>query len=110
MNLLSGKVAVITGGTRGIGRAILLTLCREGVLCAFTYISNQGLAESIIKDIKIAGGKAISLQVDVRDYDGVKKFIDYVKDTFGRVDILINYAGITRDKSLFMMSREDWGM
>ncbi len=108
MGILSGKVAIITGGTRGIGRAILLTLCREGALCAFTYISNKGLAESIIKDIEMTGGKAISAQVDVRDYDGVKQFIEDVKDSFGRLDILINNAGITRDKSLLMMSREDW--
>ncbi len=108
MGLLSGKVAIITGGTRGIGRTILLTLCREGALCAFTYISNKVLAESIIKDIEMTGGKAISAQVDVRDYDGVKQFIEDVKDSFGRLDILINNAGITRDKSLLMMSREDW--
>lgn len=105
---LSGKIAIVTGGTRGIGRAIVLSLCREGVSCAFTYATRRELAETLLKDIESMGAKAIAAQVDVRDYDDVKQFIDSVKDTFGRLDILINNAGITRDKSLFMMSREDW--
>lgn len=105
---LSGKVAIITGGTRGIGKAILLSLCKEGVLCAFTYLTNQELSENLLRDIESMGRRAIAARVDVRDYDGVKQFVDSVKDTFGGIDILINNAGITRDKSLFMMSREDW--
>lgn len=105
---LSGKVAVVTGGTRGIGRSIVLSLCREGVSCAFTYATRRELAETLLKDIESMGRRAIAARVDVRDYDGVKQFIDSVKDTFGRLDILINNAGITRDKSLFAMSKEDW--
>ncbi|MFN3480822.1 MAG: 3-oxoacyl-ACP reductase FabG, partial [Thermodesulfovibrionales bacterium] len=63
---------------------------------------------ALVKDMESMGSKAIAAQVDVRDYEGVKQFIDSVKDTFGGLDILINNAGITRDKSLFMMSIEDW--
>lgn len=105
---LSGKVAIVTGGTRGIGRAILLTLCREGVSCAFTYASRSELADALVKDIESMGGRAIAERVDVRNYEGVRQFVDSVKYSFGRLDILINNAGITRDKSLFMMSIEDW--
>lgn len=105
--LLSGKVAIITGGTRGIGKAILLALCREGVSCAFTYATRSELAETIVKDIE-SSGRVIAERIDVRDYEGIRQFVDFVKNTFGRLDILINNAGITRDKSLFMMSFEDW--
>lgn len=105
---LSGRVAIVTGGTRGIGRAILLTLCKEGAICAFTYATKSDLAKTLVKDIESMGGKAIAERVDVRDYEGVKQFVDSVKYTFGRLDILINNAGITRDKSLFMMSIDDW--
>lgn len=108
MGLLAEKVSIITGGTRGIGREIINALSREGSLCAFTYATNHELAESLIKDIESKGGKAFATQVDVRDYDGVKHFVNTVKDTFGGLDILINNAGITRDKSLLMMSKEDW--
>jgi 3-oxoacyl-[acyl-carrier protein] reductase len=106
--ILSGKVAIITGGTRGIGRAITLALCKEGADCAFTYASRKDLAESLTKEIEDMGRRVISAQVDVRDYEGTKDFVDSVKEAFGRLDILINNAGITRDKSLFMMSREEW--
>jgi 3-oxoacyl-[acyl-carrier protein] reductase len=106
--ILSGKVAIITGGTRGIGRAITLALCKEGADCAFTYASRKDLAESLTKEIEDMGRRVISAQVDVRDYEGTKDFVDSVKGAFGRLDILINNAGITRDKSLFMMSREEW--
>ncbi|MFN3480823.1 MAG: SDR family NAD(P)-dependent oxidoreductase, partial [Thermodesulfovibrionales bacterium] len=68
---LSGKVAIVTGGTRGIGRAILLSLCREGVTCAFTYAARRELAEALVKDMESMGSKAIAAQVDVRDYEGV---------------------------------------
>jgi len=106
--ILSGKVAIITGGTRGIGRAITLALCKEGADCAFTYASRKDLAEFLTKEIEDMGRRVISAQVDVRDYEGTKDFVDSVKGAFGRLDILINNAGITRDKSLFMMSREEW--
>ncbi len=106
--ILSGKIAIITGGTRGIGRAITLALCNEGADCAFTYASRKDLAESLTKEIEDMGRRVISAQVDVRDYEGTKDFVDSVKGAFGKLDILINNAGITRDKSLFMMSREEW--
>ncbi len=105
---LSGKVAIVTGGTRGIGKVIVLALCKAGASCAFTYAQNRELAKTLINEIESFGERAISARVDVRDYDGVKDFIESVKGVFGRLDILINNAGITRDKSLLMMSREEW--
>ena len=105
---LSDRVAIVTGGTRGIGRAIVLALCRAGADCAFTYSQNATLADSLAKEILDIGRRALPLQLDVRDFDGARTLVEKVKEDFGRLDILVNNAGITRDKSLMMMSREEW--
>jgi len=105
---LSGKVALVTGGTRGIGRAVLLSLSREGAECAFTYTKNQDLARSLSEEIQGTGRRALPTQLDVRDFEGAKLLVEHIKKEFGRIDILVNNAGITRDKSLMMMSGEDW--
>jgi 3-oxoacyl-[acyl-carrier protein] reductase len=105
---LSDRVAIVTGGTRGIGRAIVLALCRAGADCAFTYSQNATLADSLAKEILDIGRRALPLQLDVRDFDGARGLVEKVKGSFGRLDILVNNAGITRDKSLMMMSREEW--
>ena len=107
-NRLAGKVALVTGGTRGIGRAILLALCGEGAECVFTYTRNHELAESVVKELQGVGRRALSVQLDVRDFEGAKLLVERTKSEFGKIDILVNNAGITRDKSLMMMSREDW--
>jgi len=107
-NPFLNKVAIVTGGTRGIGRAIVLALCREGADCAFTYTRNPAAAESLVQEIRSMGRRATPLQLDVRDFDGAKTFVEEVKKELGSIDILVNNAGITRDKSLMMMSREDW--
>jgi 3-oxoacyl-[acyl-carrier protein] reductase len=106
--LLSNKVAIVTGGTKGIGRSVVLALCREGADCAFTYAKDSGMAGSLAQEVKDLGRRAVPVQLDVRDFEGTKLFIEEVKKTFGRLDILINNAGITRDKSLMMMNKEDW--
>ncbi len=108
MGPLSGRVAIVTGGTRGIGRAIVLALCRAGADCAFTYARNGSLAEALAKEVRDLGRRALPLQLDVCDFDGARGLAEEVKGSFGRLDILINNAGITRDKSLMMMSREEW--
>ena len=105
---LLNRVAVVTGGTRGIGRAIVLALCRSGADCAFTFARNGPLADELVKEVRDMGRRALPLQLDVRDFDGARGLVEKVKEDFGRLDILINNAGITRDKSLMMMSREDW--
>ena len=107
-SLLLNKVAIVTGGSRGIGRSIVLALCREGADCAFTYTKNSAAAESLAGEVQGSGRRAKPFQIDVRDFEGTKTFIEEVKKEFGRIDILVNNAGITRDKSLMMMNKEDW--
>jgi 3-oxoacyl-[acyl-carrier protein] reductase len=106
--LLNNKVAIVTGGTRGIGRSIVIALCREGADCAFTYVRDSGMAESLAQEVKNLGRRALPFRLDVRDFEGTKLFIEEVKKGFGRLDILVNNAGVTRDKSLMMMNKEDW--
>ena len=96
-NLFLDRVAIVTGGSRGIGRSIVLALCREGADCAFTYTKNPVAAESLAKEVQSMGRKATPFQLDVRNFEGTKAFIEEVKKNFGRIDILINNAGITRD-------------
>jgi len=101
-------VAIVTGGSRGIGRAIVLALSREGADCAFTYAGNQAAAESLAAEVSALGRRAFPVRLDVRDFEGAKKLIEDVKKEFGGIDILVNNAGIIRDKSLMAMSAEDW--
>lgn len=107
-NLLCDKVAIVTGGTRGIGRSIVIALAKEGADSAFTYIKKQDLADSLVEEVKKIGRRALPVQMDVRDFESAKIFVDRVKDEFGKIDILVNNAGITRDRSLMMMTKEDW--
>jgi 3-oxoacyl-[acyl-carrier protein] reductase len=104
----SDRVAIVTGGTRGIGRALVLSLCARGADCAFTYAKNDGLAESLLDEVRDTGSRALPVRLDVRDFEGAKRLVDLVKKEFGKLDILVNNAGITRDRSLMMMTREDW--
>src|SRR5579883_85491 len=101
--MFTGKVALVTGGSRGIGRAIVLALAREGARVAFTYVQNKALADEVANGESIVG-----FQVDVTSFDQAKDLIKQVKERFGRIDILVNNAGITRDKLVAMMSEKDW--
>ena len=105
---LAGRVAIVTGGTRGIGRAIVSILVRAGADCVFTYVKNVEQAESLATEAAGRGRQAKPFQLDVRDFDGAKTLIEETKAAFGRIDILVNNAGITRDRSLMAMTREDW--
>jgi 3-oxoacyl-[acyl-carrier protein] reductase len=98
----------VTGGARGIGRAIVLALAREGADCVFTYAENSAGAQSLIEQTRDTGSRVKAIQLDVRNFEGAAALAGEVKKEFGRLDILVNNAGITRDKSLMMMSREDW--
>lgn len=106
--LLLNRVALVTGGSRGIGRAIVRVICEEGADCVFTYSRDRASAESLAEEISRIGRRALPFQLDARDFDGAKTLIEKVKNEFGKLDILVNNAGITRDKSLMMMSKEDW--
>jgi 3-oxoacyl-[acyl-carrier protein] reductase len=101
--MFSGKVAVVTGGSRGIGRAIVQALAREGAKVAFTYVQNRSVAEEIAN-----GDTIIGFQADVAKFDQAKDLVKQVRERFGRIDILVNNAGITRDKLLALMSEKDW--
>jgi 3-oxoacyl-[acyl-carrier protein] reductase len=106
--LLSGKVAIVTGGTRGIGRSIVQAISREGADCAFTYVKSPALAESLAEEVRGMGGRALPVELDVRDFEGAKDLVERVKGEFGGLDMLVNNAGITRDKALMMMDKDDW--
>jgi 3-oxoacyl-[acyl-carrier protein] reductase len=105
---VSEHVAIVTGGSRGIGKAVVLELIASGLKVAFTYHSNRQAAETLCKKVQEQGGETIGFQQDVTDFEGVKAMFSAVKRRFGHVDTLVNNAGITRDKPLAMMSEEDW--
>ena len=104
------KVAVVTGSSRGIGRAIALRLAAEGAAVVVNYQRNQAAAEEVVDQIKADGGRAIAVQADVRDPAQAQALINTAKKEFGRVDILVNNAGTTRDTLIMRMSEEDWDL
>lgn len=105
---LAGKVAAITGGARGIGKAIVLALAREGADVAFTYFKSSAEQETLVEEARALGRRCVAVQTDVRDFDKAKEFIEKVKTELGQLDIVVNNAGITKDKALMMMTKEEW--
>lgn len=105
---LRDRVAVVTGASRGIGRAIALALAAEGAKIAVNYASNSTAADQLVEEITADGGQAIALQADISNVDSVDALIKTVTDQWGRIDILVNNAGITRDTLLLRMKPEDW--
>jgi 3-oxoacyl-[acyl-carrier protein] reductase len=103
---LSGKAALITGGSRGIGRAIAIRLAAQGADIAFTYRGNETAAQSTSAEIEAAGRRAVAIQANATDPDAADAVVKQVVETFGRVDILVNNAGITRDDLIMRMSIE----
>jgi len=101
--MFTGKVGIVTGGSRGIGRAIVQALAREGARVVFTYVQNKALADEIAN-----GDTIVAFQADVASFEQAKSLVKQVKERFGRVDILVNNAGITRDKLVALMSEKDW--
>lgn len=106
--MLTGKVAVVTGASRGIGREIAKTLAEEGAAVVVNYNGSEQRAAEVVKEIQEAGGKAEAIQCDVSDFEKAGELMDHVIKTYGRVDILVNNAGITRDGLLMRMSEEDF--
>jgi len=104
----TGKVALVTGGSRGIGRATALRLAELGAAVAVNYTRDADAAEAVVGRIKAAGGRGVAIQADVSDYNQVKTMVETVLSEFDRLDVLINNAGITRDGLVIRLSQEDW--
>lgn len=106
MGLLEGKVALVTGGSRGIGEAIVREMVAAGAKVAFTYRSSSALADAIVADLNTDNVKAF--QSDAADYAAAEELIKDVVTAFGSIDILINNAGITKDNLMLRMSEDQW--
>jgi 3-oxoacyl-[acyl-carrier protein] reductase len=105
---LEGQTAIITGASRGIGRAIALALATEGAKIVVNYARSSPAAGEVVEEIVAAGGEAIALQADVSQAAEVDSLIQQTIEKFGRLDVLVNNAGITRDTLLLRMKPEDW--
>lgn len=108
MSLLQNQVAIVTGASRGIGRAIALELAAQGATVVVNYANSSTAADEVVAEINAAGGQAIALQANVSQADEVDALINTTLDKFKRIDILVNNAGITRDTLLLRMKLEDW--
>lgn len=108
MGQLDGRVAVVTGSSRGIGRAIALELAQRGAKVVINYNSNSAAADEVVKQIEANGGEAIAVQANVADFDQAEALIKSAVDTYGQIDILVNNAGITRDNIIARLKEDDW--
>jgi 3-oxoacyl-[acyl-carrier protein] reductase len=105
---MEGKVAIVTGASRGIGRAIALELARRGAKVAVNYAGSEAKANEVVAEITANGGEAFAIQADVSKSDAVENMVKEVLERYGRIDILVNNAGITRDNLLMRMKEEEW--
>jgi len=105
---LTGKSAVVTGGSRGIGRAIVLRMATQGADVCFSYLGNAAAAQETVGAVEGLGRRGLAVQADVTDPQAAETLIKSAIDTFGKVDILVNNAGITRDDLIMRMTPEKW--
>ncbi|MDY0168812.1 MAG: SDR family NAD(P)-dependent oxidoreductase [Thermoguttaceae bacterium] len=103
-----GKTALVTGGSRGIGRACVARLAAEGAKVAFVYHSNQDAAEALVTELKAAPGEVRAEQADVADTKRAHELVDHLVDEWGQIDVLVNSAGIVQDGLMGMMTIEQW--
>jgi 3-oxoacyl-[acyl-carrier protein] reductase len=108
MKLLEGKIALITGASRGIGRGIALKFAQHGANVAFTYLSSVEKGEALAKELEAFGVKAKGYRSDASDFKAAEALVNEVISDFGTIDVLVNNAGITRDTLLMRMSEEQW--
>jgi 3-oxoacyl-[acyl-carrier protein] reductase len=104
----SGKAAIVTGATRGIGRAIAVELARHGADIAFNYAKSAEAADTLKAEIEALGVRALATQCDVANTEAAAEMVKQTKDSFGRIDFLVNNAGITRDNLILRMKEDDW--
>ncbi len=102
------KTALITGASKGIGKATALTLAKEGINCIINYAGDKEGAEQTVSEIKAIGAQAIAIRANIANKEEVRQMIEKVKETFPSIDILVNNAGITEDKTLWNMTSEQW--
>jgi 3-oxoacyl-[acyl-carrier protein] reductase len=105
---LSGKAALVTGASRGIGRAIALELARRGASVSFSYGRSSEQAEGVRQEIEALGARAVAFQSDVANFEAARQLVADVREALGGLDILVNNAGITRDKLILQMTEADW--
>lgn len=108
MKLLQDKVALVTGGSRGIGEAIVRKFAEQGANVAFTYVSSTERAEKIVKELKEMGVDAAAFKSDAGSFEQAETLVNEVIENFGKVDILVNNAGISRDNLLLRVTEEQW--
>lgn len=106
--LLNGKVAVVTGASRGIGRAVALDLAAHGAQVVVNYLSRADAAAGVVAEVTAAGGRALAVQADVSRAEAAQALIQTALDACGQIDILVNNAGVTRDNLLMRMSAAEW--
>lgn len=105
---LDGKIALVTGASRGIGREIALEMAREGANVAINYAGSEAKALEVAEEIKALGREAITIQADVSSSESVESMVKQTIEAFGRLDILVNNAGITKDNLMMRMKEADW--
>src|SRR4249919_2678182 len=105
---LSGKTALVTGGSRGIGRAIVQRLAAQGADVAFTYKGNSAAAATCSGAVETLGRRALAIQGDARAPESAEVVVKAVVEAFGKIDILVNNAGVTRDDLIMRMTEESW--
>ena len=108
MKLLQDKVVLITGASRGIGKAIAEECAKQGAIVAFTYISSEEKAKALEAELSVNGGVAKGFKSDAGNFDAAQQLVDDVVATYGTIDVLINNAGITRDTLLMRMTEQQW--
>lgn len=106
--ILSDQTVLVTGGSRGIGREIVLVLAKAGAKVAINFVHHEEAARKVVAEVEGLGRDALLVQADVADYEEAERMVNKVSNTWGRIDILVNNAGIVRDTLLLRMKKKDW--